>query len=68
MKKITRKYIGKIMKYLQDYIKWAREQMAKINPPKEQPVEQIVQAEEKPVKAKKPRKPREVKIVAVKGE
>lgn len=56
------------MKLLQDYIKWAREQMFKTNPPKEQPVEQIVQVEEKPVKAKKPRKPREVKIVAVKGE
>jgi hypothetical protein len=27
------------MKYLQDYINWAREQMAKINPPKEKTIE-----------------------------
>jgi hypothetical protein len=47
------------MKYLQDYINWAREQMAKINPPKEKPIEQVVQAEEQPVKVRKPRKKKE---------
>jgi hypothetical protein len=50
------------MKYLQDYIKWAREQMAKINTTKEQPTETVQVVEEKPVK--KPRKPKEVKIIA----
>jgi hypothetical protein len=49
------------MKYLQDYINWAREQMAKINPPKEQPIEQVVQVEIVP--AKKPRKKKETKDV-----
>ena len=54
------------MKYLQDYIKWAKEQMFKTNPPSEQPVEQKVPTEVQPVKVKKPRKPREIKIVAFK--
>ena len=45
------------MKYLQDYINWAREQMAKINPPKQQPTETVQVVEEKPVK--KPRKKKE---------
>jgi hypothetical protein len=49
----------------QNFMKWVNEQMFKTNPPKEQHMEHVqVQAEEKP--AKKPRKPREVKIVAVK--
>ena len=43
------------MKYLQDYIKWAREQMFKINPPKEQHLEHVQVVEEKPVKVRKPR-------------
>ena len=50
------------MKYLQDYIKWAREQMAKINPPKEQPIEHVeLKVEE--LKIIKPRKPRVKKVV-----
>jgi len=50
------------MKYLQDYINWAREQMARINPPKEQPIEQVeIKVEE--LKVIKPRKPRVKKVV-----
>ena len=41
------------MKFLQEYIAWAREQMFKTNPPKQQHDEHIVHVE-----AKKTRKPR----------
>lgn len=53
---------------LQEYITWAREQMFKTNPPKEQHLEHVAQAETKPAKVRKPRKPKEVKIVVAKGE
>lgn len=47
---------------LQEYIKWAREQMFKINPPKEQHVEPVeIKVEE--LKIIKPRKPRIKKVV-----
>ena len=51
---IMRKYIGKtMMNKLQEYIKWAREQMFKTNPPKEQHLEHIPVVEAKPVKPKR---------------
>jgi hypothetical protein len=47
---------------LQEYIKWAREQMFKTNPPKEQHLEHVeVKVEE--LKVIKPRKPRAKKVV-----
>jgi hypothetical protein len=48
---------------LQEYITWAREQMFKTNPPKEQHLEHVeVKAETKP--ARKPRKKKETPNVA----
>lgn len=38
---------------LQEYITWAREQMFKTNPPKEQHLEHIPVVENKPVKPKR---------------
>jgi hypothetical protein len=40
---------------LQEYIKWAREQMFKTNPPKEQHLEHVKVEEPKVVKPRKPR-------------
>ena len=42
------------MNKLQNFVKWASEQMFKTNPPKEQHMEHVqVQAEEKPAKPKR---------------
>jgi len=40
---------------LQNFMKWVNEQVFKTNPPKEKPIEQVVQVEEQPVKVRKPR-------------
>jgi hypothetical protein len=42
---------------LQNFMKWAKEQVFKTNPPKEQHMEHVQVVEEKPVK--KPRKKKE---------
>ena len=42
-----------------NFMKWVNEQVFKTNPPKEKPIEQVVQAEEQPVKVRKPRKKKE---------
>lgn len=49
---------------LQEYIKWAREQMFKTNPPKEQHLEHV-EVKEKPIKPKRivVRKKKETKDV-----
>lgn len=52
---IMRRYIGKIMiNKLQNFMKWASEQVFKTNPPKEQHLDHV-QVIEKPVKVRKPK-------------